>query len=115
MIAIYSSDNVQMYPTFFSMLALYFFFRSVQEQTLSNLTFMGVFLGLGVASKYFPIMLILMLFMVYFVVDGRKGNSASVLDGEKHISHTGTALAWKAMLYTSLIATMSIVYISLFS
>ncbi len=72
MIAIYSSDNVQMYPTFFSMLALFFFFRSVLKQSVINLTLMGAFLGLGVASKYFPIMLILMLFMVYFLQHGSK-------------------------------------------
>jgi len=114
MIAIYSSDNVQMYPTFFSMLALYFFFRSVQKQTLSNLVLMGAFLGLGVASKYFPIMLILMLFMVYFVAHGRKDNRDCVQDSEKHISKTGTAVAWKGILYTVLIATMGICYVSLF-
>jgi hypothetical protein len=114
MIAVYSSDNVQMYPTFFSMLALCFFFRSVQKQTPSNLILMGVFLGLGVASKYFPIMLILMLFMVYFVAHGRKDNRECVQDGEKYISNTGTAVAWKGMLYTILIVTMGVCYVSLF-
>ncbi|WP_447986176.1 ArnT family glycosyltransferase [Nitrospira sp. Nam74] len=118
MIAIYSSDNVQMYPTFFSMLALYFFFRSIQKQSMTNLILMGVLLGLAVSSKYFPVMLILMLFMVYFV-SGASNDRESFIDDTESQAATGNgnpqvAYAWNYMLYTVLSVSIGICYITLF-
>src|SRR5439155_3967499 len=53
MIAVVSCNNVQVYPTFFAMFAVYYFYRSLRRQSGLDLTLMGILLGLGVASKYF--------------------------------------------------------------
>lgn len=113
MIAIYSSDNVQMYPTFFSMLALYFFFRSVRKQSVINLTSMGVFLGLGVASKYFPIMFALMLFMVYFLQHAWQGRGVH-MERSSGRRHQRLEFAWNCLLYAILIGTIAICYAAVF-
>jgi hypothetical protein len=114
MIAIYSSDNVQMYPTFFSMLALYFLFRSVRKQSVINLTLMGIFLGLGVASKYFPIMLVLMLFMVYILQHVWKAQGDRIERSLRTCLDERPFLAWNCLLYTILIATIAICYVAVF-
>jgi hypothetical protein len=67
MIAVYSSNNIQMYPTFFAMLALLFFYKSLEKPSNLNLSVMGVSFSLAVASKYFPILMFLMLVLVYVV------------------------------------------------
>jgi hypothetical protein len=114
MIAIYSSDNVQMYPTFFSMLALYFFLRSVRKQSVINLTLMGVFLGLGVASKYFPIMLVLMLFMVYFLQHVWKAQGDRIERSLATRLDQRLVFAWNCLLYTILIAAITICGVAVF-
>lgn len=110
MIAVYSSDNVQMYPTLFAMLAVIFFFKSLRYPTNYNLALLGVLLGLAVASKYFPIMLFLMLFLVHYEVR-RKGLAPLIGVDRDEVRRTDaaiTAMIWGGLLLSGLVLASAV-------
>ena len=114
MIAVASADTVQVYPTFFAMFAVYFFCRSLRTASGFNLVLMGISLGLGVASKYFPLMLIGMLFLRHFI--GNKQSSSDVivkeLDAVKE--QKAGAILWNVLLYTVLVGSISGLFVGVF-
>jgi len=117
MIAVVNCSNVQVYPTFFAMFAVYYFYRSLRRPSTVNLTLMGVLLGLAVASKYFPAMLFLLLFLVHFVVrrDSSHGQMEEVIGKERaHPSHSPMSLAWSGMLYGLVLITIGLLYVGMF-
>jgi hypothetical protein len=71
MIAVDSAINVQVYSAFFALLAIYFFYKCLRQPWSTNLMLMGILLGLAIGSKYFPVLLIPMFFLLYFLI-GRK-------------------------------------------
>lgn len=95
MIAVDCANTVQAYATFFSMLALYFFYRSFRNLSRVNLSLMGICLGLGVASKYFPVMLSGML--VLLALRHRKDNR------EKETSIVNSPIGGKADFWVSIL------------
>lgn len=117
MIAVASCNNIQVYSTFFAMFAIYYFYRSLQSQSTCDLVLMGVSLGLAVASKYFPAILFLMLFLVHFVVrrNTSQGRTAGVV-GKEHAqtSHNLVSLAWSGMLYGLLLIMGGLLYLGMF-
>lgn len=117
MIAVVSTENVQVYSTFFVMLALYCFFRSLRHPSRWSLALMGVFLGLGVATKYFPIVLSLMLFLVYFAVREK----AEILPYNGAFAIVSAAsrrgfpnILWNGVLYSFFFVCLTILYLGLF-
>jgi hypothetical protein len=117
MIAVISSNNVQVYPTFFAMLAVYYFYRSLRRQSAFHLSLIGVFFGLAVASKYFPAMLFLLLFLAHFLVrrDSPREHSERVIRNDwAQTSHSLPSLAWSGMLYGLVLITIGFVYVGMF-
>jgi len=68
MIAVDSAINVQVYSAFFALLSIYFFYQCLHQPRTRNLMLMGVCLGLAIGSKYFPIVLTPMFFVLYLVL-----------------------------------------------
>jgi len=117
MIAVTSCSNVQVYPTFFAMLAIYWFLKSLDRPTFLNLAFMGVSLGLAIASKYFPAMLSLMLLLVHFVAKRDQLDSKGVtsIHGESPVYQRPFAnTVWRAFLYGALLVIVVSSYVGLF-
>lgn len=117
MIAVHSCNNVQVYPTFFAMFAIYFFYRALRKPSTVNLTAMGVLLGLGVASKYFPVMLFILLFLVHFVLrrDSPYGRMEGLLRREqRQTSGSIASLAWSGMLYGVVLTMLVLLYVGTF-
>jgi len=117
MIAVVSCNNVQVYPTFFAMFAIYYFFRSLRRPSTLDLMLMGVLLGLGIASKYFPAMLFLLLFMVHFAArrNSSDGRREEVIGKERaHPSRSPIGLAWSGMLYGVGLITVGLLYVGIF-
>lgn len=103
MIAVDCSDTVQVYETFFAMLAVYFFLQSLDHPTFANLTLMGAFLGLSIASKYFSATLIPM-FVVAHVLLMRSRASLQAEGDHRHwwsIQGIGNS-GWKVITYGAL-------------
>jgi hypothetical protein len=71
MIAVVVQGNVQVYSTFFVVLALYCVFRADAEGRTEPLALAGISLGLGVASKYSPIFFSGMLLAPYLLSRSR--------------------------------------------
>lgn len=91
MIAVVVQGNVQVYSTFFLLLAFYHLLRGEPEAKTGYRVLAGVWLGLGVASKYVPLLFAGMLFAPYLldrwtkeevvagqVVEGAAGESGKV-------------------------------------
>jgi len=117
MIAVDCSNTVQAYATFFSMGALYYFYKSLHQQSLVNLALMGTFLGLGIASKYFPVMLSLMLFLPYIMSRlGKINEPVSKEEIESRAKTRSHALAGSlihGMLWVTLIMSILSVFVVL--
>jgi hypothetical protein len=78
---------------------------------------MGVLLGLGVASKYFPAMLFLLLFLVYFAArrDSSESHMEEVIGKERtHPSRSLIGLAWSAILYGLVAIMVGLLYVEMF-
>lgn len=116
MIAVSSCKNVQVFSTFFSLLAIYFFYRSLRNPSTLRLSLIGIFLGLAVGSKYFPLLLGAMLFLVPFAVD--RNSSVDVARGAMmNVPEKGARLvgmAWAGALYVLFLATVSVMYLGIF-
>jgi hypothetical protein len=108
MIAVASSDTVQVYPAFFAMFAVYFFCRSLRTASSLNLALMGITLALGVASKYFPLMLMGMLFLRHFIRNRSFFSSVVVrekTDAMQNYRGSATpAMVWNVVLYIVLVS-----------
>ena len=65
MMAVIQKGNVQVYSTFFSCLAVYCILRAEITGRIRTLLWAGIWLGLGVASKYSPIFFAGILFVPY--------------------------------------------------
>ena len=118
MVAVVSTGNVQIYSTFFVMLAFYYLLRSLREPSRMNLVLMGGFLGLAVATKYFPAFLFLMLFAVHFEARQRgisTGQDNTVLPEHMQAGRSRFAhLVWHGALLGILLLTAVTIYVGLF-
>jgi len=116
MIAVDSCNNVQVYPTFFAMFAIYYFYRSLRDPSTHHLTLMGILLGLAVASKYFPVMLLPLLFLVYVVVrrDSRYVEEDVAGRERTRTGHNPVSLVWSGMLYGLVLIMVGVLYLGMF-
>jgi hypothetical protein len=105
MIAIDCANTVQAYATFFSMLALYMFYRSLRTPSVSNLAFMGICLGLGVASKYFPLMLSGMLVLLSLQYVSSRDERATQISGSSG-NREKANLVCNAIVWTMLVISL---------
>jgi hypothetical protein len=117
MIAVASCNNLQVYSTFFALLSIYFFYRSLRHPSTLELSMMGIFLGLAVASKYFPILLGAMLFLVPLVA--HRNSSVGEMGGAirkvpEPTGHSFVGVAWAGTLYVLFLVTVSVMYLGIF-
>lgn len=100
MTAVVAGGNVQVYSTFFLSLATYSILRSVREGGQRIPMMAGVWLGLGVASKYSPFFFIGLLFIPYVLRRWEMGWSADCneSDGASAKDSTLAARVWAGAL-----------------
>jgi Dolichyl-phosphate-mannose-protein mannosyltransferase len=117
MISVSSCKNVQVFSTFFSLLAIYFFYRSLRNPSTLRLSLIGIFLGLAVGSKYFPILLGAILFLIPLAVD-RKSSvdeaGVAIRNVPKQSGHPFVRVAWAGALYVLFLVTISVMYLGIF-
>ena len=115
MIAVASADTVQVYPTFFAMFAVYFFCRSLRTASRLNLILIGVSLGLGVASKYFPLMLIGMLFLRHLIGNKHLSSDVDVAkEPDAVMESKAGAILWNMLLYGVLLGSIGGLFAGIF-
>lgn len=119
MIAVASCGNLQVFSTFFALLAIYFFYRSLRNPSTLRLSLIGIFLGLAVGSKYFPMLLGSMLLLVPVAVPrhssvGEPGVVIRNVPGQAtHYSLVG--LAWTGTLCVVFLAAVSVLCLGVFN
>jgi|GEM_PF-6687734 len=117
MIAVTSCNNLQVFSTFFTLLAIYFFYRSLRNPSTFELSLTGIFLGLAVGAKYFPLLLVPMLFLIPFAAQRHSsvGEAGVALRKVREQSrHPIVSVAWAGTLYVLFLVTVSVVYLGIF-
>lgn len=114
MIAVDCANTVQVYETFFAMLAILYFLRSLDLPTFLNLALMGSFLGLSVASKYFSLALVPMFLLAQVCVVGthksfKRENEAWPGNNHRTASHS----AWTIVVFAAFSITALALYVIL--
>ena len=117
MVAVASCNNLQVFSTFFALLAIYFFYRSIGNPFTLRLSLMGIFLGLAVGAKYFPLLLASMLFFIPFAAQrhssvGEPGAARRKVREQSW--HPIVSVAWAGTLYVLFLVTVSIMYFGIF-
>src|SRR6266508_472404 len=112
MIAVVVQGNVQVYSAFFVSLALYSVLRADAEGRIGSLAFAGVWLGLGVASKYVPIFFAGMLFAPYVLGWLRTGSAVGDRGAEAAYAEGGEAAAriWTGSLWLLVALAAAVVW-----
>jgi hypothetical protein len=118
MIAVDSAINVQVYSAFFTLLAIYFFYKYQHQPKSANLILMGTFLGLAIGSKYFPIVLVPMFLLLHLFI-GRTAVAKSLGAASVQPSENSTVNIQSFLLHTSLsilvFACLGMLYVGVFN
>jgi hypothetical protein len=115
MTAVTVQGNVQVYSTFFLALAMYSVLRVSNSGETASLVMAGVWLGLGVASKYSPLFFSALLFVPYVL---RRWMSGDVMDSGAWLGARATnarllARVWTGTAWVVVSVTLVVLWISL--
>ncbi len=115
MTAVTVQGNVQVYSTFFLALAMYGVLQAAKSGEMASLVTAGVWLGLGVASKYSPLFFSGVLFIPYVL---RRWMSREVVDraaptGARATNATLLARVWTGTAWVVVSVTLVFLWVSL--
>ena len=103
MLTVVNTGNVQVFSTLFVTVALYCLLTSLDRASRRRLFLMGASIGCGVASKYFPVMVLPMVFVPHlwdWVFHSEQGRycASEDLEGGSLPQSSWMSVAWTAMV-----------------
>jgi hypothetical protein len=115
MIGVVVQGNVQVYSTLFLLLAFYYVFRSMAEERGWSLGLAGIWLGLGVASKYAPLLFAGMLFAPYVLHRWSRPGAigGSIEEGDAGESEGAYAGVWTVGLSLMVVLAAGVVWVAI--
>jgi hypothetical protein len=113
MIAVIVQGNPQVYSTFFLLLALYCMFVAERQGSIRLLAYAGMWLGLGISSKYSPLFFSGILFVPHLLQKrtGMRATDRESRPGESGATRSLVSRAWAASLWALCIVAFAMLWI----